>query len=145
MLVADSRRRSDPRVLYGILAESALEQLQSKSPEETERRAYLQNLIRLLEMYQYNSLRRPAPRAVLDRRKADLKSRERELAANVEVEHALDAARQAVYEGFERAQMVEHLKFVFGRLMRNEAADIEQADLQRVKAFLEAFAESLRT
>jgi hypothetical protein len=132
-------------VLYGILAESALEQINAAAPEDSSRRAYLQNLIRLLEMYRYNSLRRPSPRAVLDRRQTDLKSRERERLANEAVERALDAARTTIYDGFDKAQLAEHLKEIFVLMMRGEVAAIEQADLQRVKRFLETFGTALRS
>jgi hypothetical protein len=144
MLVAEDRRRSNPRVLYGILAESALEQINARAPEDSSRRAYLQNLIRLLEMYRYDSLRRPSPRAVLDRRHTDLRSRERERLANGAVERALDAARAATYEGFDKAQLAEHLKGIFVLLMKGESAAVPQADIQRAKNFLRAFGTALR-
>lgn len=144
MLVADNRRRSNPRVLYGILAESALEQLKSESPEEDQLRAYFKNLIRLLEMYRYGSLRRPSPRAILDRRQSDLKSREREQLANADVEQALDAARQTVYGDLDKAQTVDLLKSVFEHLIRDELAAVEADALSRATQFLEAFAAALR-
>jgi hypothetical protein len=142
MLVTDHSRRSNPRVLYGMLAESALEQLNVDSAETTERRAYFENLIRLLDMYRYDSLRRASHRAVLDRRKTDLKSLQREQSANVAVEKALDSAREAAFQGMDRAQVVDQLKAIFVGLMQDQPVDGDA--LTRAKTFLEVFAASLR-
>ena len=67
MLIAENTRRSRLPVLYGILAKSALSQFDTQPPN-VRRSAYFQNLITLLEMYRYGTLRQPSHRAVLDRR-----------------------------------------------------------------------------
>jgi hypothetical protein len=145
VLVTEARRRSNPRVLYGILAESVLEQLAEKTMPEAERRAYLQNLVRLLEMYRYNTLRRTSPRAVLDRRQTDIESLKRDRAENQAVESAIFTAHQQVYAHLDKHQLVEHLKALFGRLSRNELGAISPEEMLNVKRFLEALMQALRS
>lgn len=142
MLIAESRRRSNPRVLYGILAESALEQFDDNSTDSENRRAYFQNLIRLLEMYRYNTLRRTAPRAVLDRRQTDLKALKRDRADNESVEQALSSAHRTVYANLEKDELLQHFKDLFGRISRQ--APVSAEELAKARQFLEVLAQALR-
>jgi hypothetical protein len=106
--------------------------------------AYFRNLSRLLEMYRFDALRRTAPRAVLDRRKADVRTLLRERADNDAVERALTAAHQSVYAGVEREEFVRHLKGLFELVSKQGTTEIPAADLQRLRRFLSHFAAALK-
>lgn len=142
MLVGESSRRSSLRVLYGILAQSALQQFDA--PEQEERRvAYFHNLITLLEMYRYETLRQPSHRAVFDRRETPRSESKLEKLEADTVERALKTAHDAVYNGQTKEEMVEHLKLLFARVIRKDF-DIDPEQIQRAKRFLETFAKALR-
>lgn len=142
MFVAESSRRSNLRVLYGILAQSALEQFNART-EETHRDVYFQNFVRLLEMYRHKSLRRPSPRAVLDRRASSVQELRRKKKEADAIDDALEHARQTVYGELSREQLVDHLKTLFSDVMKDRP--VARGDVRLAKRFLEVFAESLRT
>lgn len=142
MLVAESTRRSRLSVLYGILAQSALSQFDT-NPPETRRTAYFQNLIKLLEMYRYGTLRQPSHRAVLDRRETTKREFEQEKLEAEVVERALKAAHKVAYETMSKEQMVEHLKQLFLQITQ-EHFTFAASDIRQAKLFLETFAKALR-
>jgi hypothetical protein len=144
MLVTESRRRSNPRVLYGILAQSALEQLGERPAAEDIRRAYLQNVVRLLEMYRFETLRRTTPRAVLDRSQVSSNSLRREREENELVANALESAHQRVYPDLTRDELVLHLKGLFSQLYREELHNLTREEMRKARSFLESFAAALR-
>jgi hypothetical protein len=144
MLVSESKRRSNPRVLYGILARSALERIADNTAHDKDAIAYFRNLARLLEMYRFNSLRRTAPRAVLERRKADVKSLLRDRAENEAVERALSIAHESVYAGVDREELVQHLKGLLDQVSINGVAQVSATDLEKMRHFLSQFATALK-
>jgi hypothetical protein len=142
MLIAESTRRSRLSVLYGILAQSALSQFDA-NPPKTRRSAYFQNLITLLEMYRYETLRQPSHRAVLDRRETTKREFQQENMEAEVVERALKAAHNAVYATMSKEQMVEHLKGLFLQITQKDF-NLAAKDIRHAKLFLETFAKALR-
>jgi len=143
VLVAESSRRSNLRVLYGILAQSALEQFVEPRTHDVERTASFLNLIRLLDMYQYGSFQRTSPRAVLDRRQIDLKELKHTHTESLAIEAAMQAAHDAVYPTLSRAQLVESLKLLFSRVSKNEFHALSSGELKLAQKFLKEFTKAL--
>ena len=147
MLVSENSRRSKVHVLYGILAKSALEQFDAEeSALDPERSAYFQNLIRLLEMYRYESLQRPTPRAVLDRHQHQRLDSGRELQEATLVEAALKKAHTSVYPDYDKQELLEHLKGLFSRVLSRESNNAPSIlEVRQAKKFLREFAAGLRS
>lgn len=143
MLVAEQSRRSRPTVLYGILAQSALSQLANTSDAKS-RFAYFQNLIRLLDLYRLNTLHRPAPKAVLDRRRTASNSIRREKTEADQVQSALSRAHNVAYHQLEKEELVDYLKVVFLKLSQGREAELAHEDLDSVKRFLSELARALK-
>jgi hypothetical protein len=145
MLVGEGSRRSNLRVLYGILAQSALKDFESEQPQAEHRNAYLLNLIRLLEMYRYETLRQPSHRAVLDRRQSNRNEANREKLEAEAIEQALRTAHEAIYPNQSRAEVVERLKAIFYRVIRDQVGPESGEEIETAKRFLEALVAALRS
>lgn len=142
MLVSENTRRSRPTVLYGILAKTALSQL-DEAPEAKGRSAYFQNLVRLLDLYRLDALRRPTPKAVLDRRRTASNCIRREKVEADAVQSALARAHKAIFDQVEKEQVVDQLIMVFSKLAQGRDGEIAAADLQAAKRFLIELARAL--
>ncbi|HZE44701.1 MAG TPA: hypothetical protein VE058_12985 [Steroidobacteraceae bacterium] len=67
MLVAESNQQGEMRVLYGILARAAMERFGKVPKEETESRdIYFLGILRLLDMYRFDSIKSGAPVGILE-------------------------------------------------------------------------------
>lgn len=141
MLIAENTRRSSARVLYGILAQSALSQFDAPQ-DALHRNAYFQNLLTLLEMYQYGTLCRPSHRAVLDRREVTREEFQMEKSEAAKVEAAIQAAHQAAFQDLSREQLVQHLRSVFMRV--SEGQQVSPDEVAPAKMFLTVLRRSLR-
>lgn len=141
MLIAENTRRSSARVLYGILAQSALSQFDAPQ-DALHRNAYFQNLLTLLEMYQYGTLYRPSHRAVLDRREVTKEEFQMEKSEAEKVEAAIRAAHQAAFQNLSREELVQHLRSVFIRV--SEGQQITGEEIASAKNFLTVLRKSLR-
>jgi hypothetical protein len=144
MLVSEDSRRSRPLVLYGILAKSALSQL-NDSRKETDRSAYFQNLIRLIDLYRSDVLNRPAPKAVLDRRPSDPRSVLRERNDAEAVRTALIRAHKIVYPSMTKDEVVEHLKAAFLKISQQRIDELPVIEVMQLKKFLEELTTALKT
>jgi hypothetical protein len=133
-------RRSNLRVLYGILAKSALENFDAT--EQSNRRIYFLNLIRLLEMYRFDSLKRTSPRAVLDRRQTDVRVLRQERSDTSAVERALHSAHLAVFPDLSKDAFVARLKGLFNRVVNSDSA-LSHAELRQAQRFLEELSKAL--
>ena len=144
MLIPEGNRRSNLRVLYGILAQSALQQIDAHEAHAERQAAYFQNLIRLLEMYRYGRLARPSPRAVLDRRQSDIRQLKRDRLDAEAVEAAIRTAHENAYPNVPKDEVVERLVTLFARLSRNELPGVPGDEINAAKRFLEELATALR-
>lgn len=142
MLIAENTRRSSARVLYGILAQSALSQFDARQGEALHRSAYFQNLLTLLEMYQYSTLCRPSHRAVLDRREVTKEEFELEKSEAEKVEAAIQSAHQEVFQDLSREELVDRLRSVFSRVAGGQQVSPEE--VASAKSFLTVLRRSLR-
>jgi hypothetical protein len=143
MLVSEDSRRTRPIVLYGILAKSALNQLEHPTPE-LDQSAFFQNLVRLLDLYQNNALHKPAPRAILDRRPADSRGIRRGKEDAEAVQSALAIAHEAVYPGGAKDEVVKRLRTIFARIAQQEISQIPAEDVQHAKSFLMELSKALK-
>jgi hypothetical protein len=148
MFVSEASRKSSPKVLYGILARSALDQLNKLdaahldgSVDET---AYFQNLVRLLDLYRTDALHRPMPKAVLDRRPVDLRSLKQEKAEATAVEQALSRARASAFPNVQKDVVIERLRTIFVQICTEDAEQLSEAEIQSVKKFLKALVSELK-
>jgi hypothetical protein len=132
------------RVLYGILAQSALQRIDGQEASAERQAAYFQNLIRLLKMYRYGRLARPSPRAVLDRRQPDIRQLKRDRLDAEAVEVAIRTAHENAYPNVPKDQVVEKLVAVFEQLGKNQHAGIQTDEIDAAKRFLEELAAALR-
>jgi hypothetical protein len=67
MLVAESNQQGEMRVLYGILARAAMERFGKVPKEETESRdIYFLGILRLLDMYRFDSVKSGAPVGIFE-------------------------------------------------------------------------------
>ncbi len=67
MLVAESNQQGEMRVLYGILARAAMERFGKVPNEETESRdIYFLGILRLLDMYRFDSVKSGAPVGIFE-------------------------------------------------------------------------------
>jgi hypothetical protein len=141
MLIAENTRRSSARVLYGILAQSALSQFDA--PLDTQHRsAYFQNLLKLLEMYQYGTLCRPSHRAVLDRHEVTKEEFQMERSEAERVEAAIQAAHNATFQNLSREELVQRLRNIFIRV--SEGQPVAPEDVASAKNFLTILRKTLR-
>jgi hypothetical protein len=143
MLVSEDSRRSRPIVLYGILAKSALNQLERPNVD-LDQSAYFQNLVRLLDMYRNNALHKPAPKAILDRRPADPRRIRRGKAEADAVQAALATAHEAVYPGMRKEEVVTHLRAIFSKIAQREISQLSVQDVQQAKTFLMELSKALK-
>jgi hypothetical protein len=143
MLVSEDSRRSRPIVLYGILAKSALNQLERPS-RDSDQSAYFQNLVRLLDLYQNNALHKPAPKAILDRRPADPRGIRRGKAEADAVQAALAIAHEAVYPGVAKVDVVKRLRAIFAKIAQHEISEIPVEDVRQAKCFLMELSKALK-
>jgi hypothetical protein len=143
MLVSEDNRRSRPIILYGILAKSALNQLEHPG-EDFDQSAYFQNLVRLLDLYQSNALHKPAPKAILDRRPADLRGTRRGKAEAEAVQTALSSAHEAVYPGVAKENVVRHLRAIFLKIAQHQINEISPEDVRQAKSFLMELSKALK-
>jgi hypothetical protein len=143
MLVSEDSRRSRSIVLYGILAKSALNQLERPSGD-LDQSAYFQNLVRLLDLYQNNALHKPAPKAILDRRPADPRGIRRGKAEADAVQAALAIAHEAVYPGVAKEDVVKHLRAIFAKIAQHEISQIPVEDVRQAKSFLMELSKALK-
>lgn len=143
MLVSEDSRRTRPIVLYGILAKSALNQLEHPT-RELDQSAFFQNLVRLLDLYQNNTLQRPAPRAILDRRPADSREIRRGKEDAEAVQSAIAIAHEAVYPGVAKVEVVKRLRAIFAKIAQQEISQIPAEDVQHAKNFLMELSKALK-
>jgi hypothetical protein len=143
MFVSENSRKSRPKVLYGILAKSALAQLDQHN-DDVDEAAYFQNLVRLLDLYGSNSLHRPTPKAVLDRRPIDVRSIQRNKADADAVENALSRAHTQVLPKLDKDEVVGRLRNIFLRICTQDSGRISAADLNLAKKFLKALVSELK-
>jgi hypothetical protein len=143
MLVSEDSRRSRPIVLYGILAKSALNQLEHPTGD-LDQSAFFQNLIRLLDLYQNNALHKPAPKAILDLRPADPRGIRRGREEADAVQTALEIAHEAVYPGVPKEDVVKRLRAIFAKIAQQEISQVPIEDVQRAKSFLLELSKALK-
>jgi hypothetical protein len=143
MLVSEDSRRSRPIVLYGILAKSALNQLEHPS-RDLDQSAFFQNLVRLLDLYQNNALHKPAPKAILDRRVADPRGMRRVKEEADAVQSAIAIAHEAAYPGVPKEQVVKRLQAIFAKIAEREINEIPVDDVRQAKDFLIELSKALK-
>jgi hypothetical protein len=143
MLISEESRRSRPLILYGILAKSALSQLEH-SRTEIDRSPYFDNLIRLLELYSNDVLNRHTPRAVLDRQPSDLGAIRRDKSEADAVRQALDRAHNIVYPEMTKDEVVQYLKAAFSKISNRKISEIPSFDVEKLKKFLAELTAALK-
>ena len=145
MSVTMTNRRSDPRVLCGILARAALDhfQVQQDQDDEDPREVYFTNLIRVLEMYRYGALRSYNPQGILSRGVHATVRLPKGTDPMKAVEAALVRAHDEVFPGQDRTVVVATLRSTLEHI--RDGHQPPPQDLQTARAFLEAFTRHLQT
>lgn len=147
MLIGDEGRQSNLRVMYGILASTALSRLDSAQEGESaqsERDVYFVNLIRLLEMYRYGTFYSPPPNGVLETKPLasnQLSRSDTELESEL-VLRAIERAHASVSD-LPREQFVELMETVFSALHHAAASSVEVASVKTARDFLTRFVAEL--
>jgi type II secretory pathway pseudopilin PulG len=148
MLIGDEGRRSNLRVMYGILASTALARLNSAQEGEgrtSEREVYFLNLIRLLEMYRYGTFYSPPPNGVLESKPLTTNQLSQGNAGpeSEMVLKAIQAAHASVSD-LPRDRFVDFLEVVFDALHRSAAASLDKDSVKKARDFLTCFVAELR-
>ena len=145
MLIDEREQRSDATVLYGILARAALERFDSPPGEGSERDVYFTNLIRLLEMYRYQTLKQIQMQGVLDVRPLGREMLGPEDDKTDLVEQALDSARLAIWPSESKEDVTTLLQSVLKKLRDLGAQSINEPEkLATTRRFLEEFQRQLQ-
>ncbi len=144
MSIYTEKRESDPRVMSGILATAALERLDKGQKEDRIKRAYLDSLLWLLDMYRYDAFSAPEPQGVLQQTPLSEPAFQPPESGLQRVKTALVTAHKAAYSDFSKDAVVEELKRVFQFVMedRGHDADNDQS-IKKARTFFSAFIEAL--
>jgi hypothetical protein len=148
MLIGNEGRQSNLRVMYGMLASSALAKFDAQRPAKGEidvRDVYFINLIRMLEMYRYGRFYSPPPNGVLET--APLM--ENPLAQTDEESEsqfvlAAIAKAHASVSKLPREKFVESMEGVFQAVYRRDFQSLDAKRIFEAKAFLTHFVAELR-
>ena len=148
MLIGIEGRRSNLRVMYGILATSALARFDAArvhSGQQDMREVYFVNLIRLLEMYRYGTFYSPPPNGVLERKSLASNPLSHPDTGNESkfVLGAIERAHASV-SNLPREQFVESMEAVFDALHRRAVDSLDAASITEARNFLTAFIAELR-
>ena len=142
MSIYSARRESDSRVMSGILATAALERLGSPETDDRTKRAYLDSLMWLLDMYRFDAFSEPEPQGILERVPLSELSGFRPPDSGLQrVRDALKAAHQAVYPSLSKADVVEELKRALLGGLENQNIDVKR--LEKAREFFSTFKEAL--
>lgn len=143
MPIAERSQASDLRVVYGLLANSALKELDHPATSTSE--VYFVNLVRLLDMYKHGKFSGQRPHGVLESkplRQYSLVNRDR---GEQEVRHALDAARLHADPASQTEQFVSGLREVLLSLARGNSKSVTEESISMLRKFVTKLAEELRT
>lgn len=144
MALHSTNKRSDPKVVSGLLANEVLHRLANNQPEES--RVFFDNFIRILEKYRYGSFIDLKPRGILDKR-TDHKSRAESRNKNKsldEIKNALNLAHQQVFNNKSKDEVVDYLKNVLKAVRDNQFDTVQIEDLDNTKDFIRIFCENVK-
>jgi len=136
MAIHSLERRSDPRVVCGLLASSVLKRLGHPGKDE-DFAVFLRNLIRLLELYRFGTFSEHKHRGILQRgplganKSSDSFSSE----AMSAVKDALEQAHKEVFGDQSSEYVANYLTGIFESLETGQ--HVEPDDLELARRFLE--------
>jgi hypothetical protein len=142
MTIAERSQTSDLRVVYGLLANSALKELDHPANSTSE--VYFVNLVRLLDMYKHGKFSGHRPHGVLESkplRQYSLVNRDR---GEKDVRHALDVARRHADPSSETEPFVSSLRETLLTLARGNSKSVSTESISLLKRFITKLAEELR-
>jgi hypothetical protein len=145
MLVADTNQQGEMRVLYGILARAAMERFANASKEEAESRdIYFRSILRLLDMYRFDSVRSGAPVGILETPTFHVDY----LASEQDDQDAIERALEATHKSMrpdqpEKVAFVEEIKGAIESVYRRGANAPESAR-KVAREFLQGLIEALK-
>lgn len=144
MSIYTSKRESDPSVMSGILATAALERLDKREKDDRIKRAYLDSLMWLLDMYRFDAFSAPEPQGILERVPLSEPGFQPPESGLQRVKNALVAAHQAAYPGLSRDQVVEEIKRAFLCVLENHGLEEDDdQSIERARRFFSTFKEAL--
>lgn len=142
MAIHSARRQSDPRIVCGILAREVLASWpdhQAGQPLESEDlKVYLTNLIRLLEMYRYDSFAlRESPGVLVLRSNRTAHARYAHRVERLElVKQAFDSATNDVFPDHDKAQVIAQVTNVLRAM--HSGAEVDPNNKANARRFLES-------
>jgi hypothetical protein len=142
MSIAERSRTSDLRVVYGLLATSALKELDQ--PRNSSRDVYLVNLIRLLDMYRHGKFSGRRPHGVLESKPLRQYSFVRQNRGEKDVRNALDQARTFACPGADTESFVAHTRETLLSLAQGDSTSVDTESIDILKRFITKLAEELR-
>lgn len=142
MSIYTARKDSDSRVMSGILATAALERLDKREVDDRTRRAYLDSLIWLLDMYRFDAFLAPEQKGILEQVPlSESTVFQAEESGLKRVKDALEAAHNAAYPGLSRDDVVEELKRVLLSGLNDQNLDVRS--IENARRFFTTFREAL--
>lgn len=144
MSIYTAKRESDPSVMSGILATAALERLDKREKDDRIKRAYLDSLMWLLDMYRFDAFSTPEPQGILERVPLSEPGIQPPESGLQRVKNALVAAHQAAYPDLSKDQVVAELKRVFLRVLENHGLEVgDDQSIEKARRFFSTFKEAL--
>lgn len=148
MLISHSSRSSDPVVMSRIIARTMLQEMAS-SPENSASRISVINMLRLLEMYQFDSFRSRQPLGILEHHRSNELSTSSGQSGFDRLRKALIAVHDGMLHGTERAEFSKRIGEALVKFIPPEQGqpvrEPSQADIELVTNFLEKLKVALST
>jgi hypothetical protein len=141
MSIAQQSLGPDLRVVYGLLASSALREIDE--PANDSREVHLINLVRLLDMYRHGKLTSRTPHGVLQSKPIENSKFPRVDRGVADVERALDIARLAVRPTIDKDVFVAEFRNILLHMAEKEQPFTNPETVELVKTFVAKLAEEL--
>lgn len=138
MLISHSSRASDPVVMSRLIAKTMLQEIK-ESPEQSVSRISVVNMLRLLEMYRYNSFRARQPLGILEHARVD------DLSTSIELDRlreAIASVHRQLLPNETEAAFSTKVGEVMVKLMPEDRS-AKPADVSLVRKFLKGLTKAL--
>jgi hypothetical protein len=142
MSIAEQKSVSDLRVVYGLLANSALKEIDK--PANDTREVYLINLVRMLDMYRTGKLTGRRPHGVLESKPVRTYTLKKKDNSIEQVQYALDIARDYASPGLDPENFFAKTRQTLLSLaQKNQEGNVTADSVEFVKRFVSKLAEIL--
>ncbi|HEY1771911.1 MAG TPA: hypothetical protein VGH91_01815 [Gammaproteobacteria bacterium] len=142
MLTQPLSRKSDPRVLYGILAQEALNRLAHSEAPKDAWETYYASLLQLLDMYCYDSFEESQSSGVLAPQRSLLETLDNDTQELRQIALAMESAHHQAFPKETREQVVLLLRNVLKIVYSSQSQ--EELSLESVTSARKFFQEFLR-